>query len=215
MTIPVSKVNYLNSPVIEPDYLLQDQATEIFGRNLAERLKIKDGSWKKVMESWNISLQAWKIIKESENDLSSFPKDISCEMQVDDGLIFEASKIYSEGKQEYDDEIIEGKLITPHGSINLKFHNTESMNQLIARFETAFSKQSLDSSIYRVVYSFTLDPTKTATVKPSSYDICGHALREEFGENYYSRTEAINVYKILSRSLNITIEEQAISHNIC
>lgn len=201
---------------MQTDYFLQDQATEIFGRDLAESLKIRDGSWNKVMESWNISLQAWKIIKQSENDLSSLPKDIFCETQVDNGLIFEASKIYTEKKQEYDDKIIEGKLITPYGSINLKFHNTESMNQLIARFETKFSKQSLDSSIYRVVYSFTLDPTKTATLKAcSSYDTCGYALREELGKNYYSRTEALNVYKILSSYSGITIEGQTITHNIC
>lgn len=170
----VSKVNYLNLPLMETDYLLQDQATEIFGRDLAKCLKIKDGSWEKVMESLNISLTAWKIIKESENDLSSLPKDIYCETQVDHGLIFKALKSWSDEKNEYDDEITEGMLITPHGSINLKFHNTESMNQFITRLETTFSKQSLDSFIYRVVYSFTLDPTKTATPKPCyNYDTCG------------------------------------------
>ena len=201
---------------METDYLLQDQATEIFGRDLAESLKIKDGSWNKVIESWNISLKAWKIIKESENNLSSLPKYISCETQVDHGLIFKALKTLSDKKQEYDYEITEGELITPHGSINLKFHNTESMNQLITRLETTFSKQSLDSSIYHVVYSFTFDPTKTATAKPCyNYDTCGCALEEEFGENQYSRTEALNVYKILSSYSGITIEGQALCHNIC
>lgn len=201
---------------METDYLLHDQATEIFGRDLAERLKIKDGSWEKVMESWNISLKAWKIIKESENTLRTLPKVIYCEAQVNHGLIFKASKTWSDEKQEYDDEITEGELITPHGSITLKFHNTESMNQLITRLETIFSKQSLDSSIYCTVYSSTLDPTKTATAKPYyNYDTCGYALEEEFGENQYSRTEALNVYKILSCYSSITLEGQAICHNIC
>lgn len=195
---------------METDYLLQDQATEIFGKDLAESLKIRDGSWKKVMESWNISLQAWKIIKESENDLSSLPKYISCEEQVNYGLIFITSESYTEEK-----EITAGKIVTPHGSIDLKFHNTESRNQFIARFERTFCTQA-ESTSYETCYAFSLDRTKRATVKPRAiYDPSRYALREELGKNYYSRTEALNVYKILSCYSGITIEGQAINHNIC
>lgn len=61
-----------------------------------------------------------------------------------------------------------------------------------------------------------LDPNKIVTYTPSYYyDTCGSALKEEFGKDEYSRTQALNIYKILSDHTDITIEGQAITHNIC
>lgn len=203
MTIPSSTVSSFSLPLRETDDLLKDQANELFGRELAESLKSKDDSWKKVMESWNISLTTWKIIKELENNFSIFPKRIYCETQANDGLIFKTLK------KEYNYAAIDAELITPHGFINLKFHNTESMNQFLTRLETKFFKQPLSCPIiYSEIYSFTLDRTTTATPKPCySADVCGSALEEEFGENHYSRKQASNVYKILSRYSDISIQE--------
>lgn len=208
MTIPSSTVSFFPLPLRETDYLLQDQATELFGRELAESLKSKDGSWKKVMESWDISVITWKIIKELENNFSIFPKRIYCENQTNDGLIFKILKRINHKKEEYNHAAIDAELITPHGFINLKFHNTESLNQFLARLETKFFKQPLSCPIiYSEVYSFTLDRNTTATLKVCyNYDVCGSALEEEFGENHYSRTEALNVYKILSRHSDISIQ---------
>ena len=208
MTIPSSTVSSFPLPLRETDYLLKDQANELFGRELAESLKSKDGSWKKVMESWNISLTTWKIIKELENNFSTFPKRIYCETQANDGLIFKILKKVNNNKQEYNHAAIDAELITPYGFINLKFHNTESMNQFLARLEKKFFKQPLSCPIiYSEVYSFTLDRTMTATPKPCyNSDVCGSALEEEFGENHYSRTEALNVYKILSHYSDISIQ---------
>ncbi|MGL4348698.1 MAG: hypothetical protein ACRCSV_04505, partial [Chlamydiales bacterium] len=141
-------------------------------------------------------------------------KRIYCEIQVNDGLIFKPLKTWSNENQKYNDEITEAELITPHGYIYLKFHDTKSMNQFISRLEETFSKKSLDSS--NSGYSFVLDPNKIVTYKPSYYyDTCGSALEEEFGKDEYSRTQALNIYKILSDHTDITIEGQAIRHNIC
>lgn len=200
----------------------QLQAITIFGEELAEALKIRDGSWEKVMESWNISLVAWETIKKTENNFCKLPKRISCETQVNDGLIFKASKTWNNEKQKHNDEITEGELITPYGSIKLEFHNTESMKQFIEPLEKIFYKQSLHPFMYyHAVYSFTLDPNKIAAYKPSHYfDTAGCALREEFGENEYSRTEALKLYKILNDHTGTRIQGQAISsksmsHDIC
>lgn len=214
----ISHVNYSNLSLTQNDCQLQ--AIEIFGKELAESLKTRDGSWEKVIESWNISLAAWKIIKESENSLHKLPELIYCETQVSDGLIFTLLKSWNNEKQQYDQEITEGELTTPHGFMRLKFENTRSMEEFMTRLEKKFFKKqsnsSIDSPLDEKVYSFTLDPNKVATYKPSYYfDKCGCALQEEFGETEYSRTQALSIYKLLSQHTGITIKGQPIFANIC
>lgn len=207
---PISNIIYSNLSFLTTNPKLQ--AIQIFGKDLAESLKMRDDSWEKVIESWNISLIACKTIKELKHNFSDEPKRIYCENQVNNGLIFKTLKNWNNEKQKYNDEITEGELVIPYGCIYMKFRNTESMKQFIDPLEKNFYKQSLDSSIYHAVYSFTLDPNKIAAYKPSHYyDKCGSALEEEFGENEYSRSQALKIYKILSDHADILIEGQAIT----
>lgn len=205
MSIP--PVSDFFSSVLPPVDTCQIEATNLFGNDLAESLYNTDQSWEKVMLAWNVSLDACKIIKESNIEVTN----IYCEIQSNDGLIVEISPEKGD-KKDASKEIINASLITPYGYLEMKFKDNESMNEFIDKLASKFYKQSLPcGGDEQARLSFTLAPDISASFKPSYYcDQCGHQLKEEFGENEYTRTQTLAIYDRLKTHANIDIQGQAI-----
>lgn len=203
----ISPVSAFFSNIVPPIDTCYTQAIELFGKDLAESLYARDQSWEKVILSWNVSLEACKIIKECNVESTN----MYCEIQSNDGLIVEISRDRY-NKTEVCKEIINTRLITPYGYLDIKFNDDESMNQLIDKLENKFYKQYLPcGGIEDVRWSFTLNPNIAASFKPSYYcDQCGYELKEEFGKNEYTRTQALAIYDRLGTYTNIDIHGQAI-----
>lgn len=203
----ISSVSSFFSNLVPPIDTCQTQATKLFGNDLAESLYNRDQSWEKVMLGWNVSLKAWRIIKESNIEVTN----MYCEIQSDDGLIVEISS-ESEDKKDASKEIRNARLITPYGYLDMKFEDDESISQFIDKLASNFYKQSLPyAGDINIRWSFTPTPNIAASFKPSYYsDECGHKLKEEFGKNEYTRTQALAIYDRLRTHTNMDIQGQAI-----
>lgn len=205
MSIP--PVSAIFSNVLPPIETSQIEATRLFGYDLAESLYNTDECWEKVMLAWNISVHACRLIKESNVEVTN----IYCEIQSNNGLIVEIAP-ERDDKKNTSKEIINACLILPYGYLDMKFKDNESMNQFMDKLATKFHKQSLPhQGDENTRWSFTPASNICASFKPSYYsDQCGHELKEQFGKNEYTRTQALAIYDRLKAHTNIDIQGEAI-----
>lgn len=184
------------------------QAIELFGKKLAESLQIKDGSWKKLMTSWNIFYKACAIIKNSNNYLSIIPRVIHLNLQSKDGLIFQMTRctMHSSSNKE-------GILITPFGYFNIECKTTEDMYHFMKPLHDTFHTKLWPDRYRGAKYSFTLSPNKEASLK-SLYYVCGTKRIEEIDEYAFTRPEVIAICNIAIYNLNKVIEKLPLSEEI-
>lgn len=184
------------------------QAIELFGKELAESLQIKDGSWKKLMTSWNIFYKACAIIKNSNNYLSVIPRRIYCNSQSKDGLILQMIR-----STRHNTSNTEGILITPFGYFNIECKTTKAMYHFIKSFHHTFHIKLCQDRSMGTKYSFTLSPNKEARLK-SLYYLCGSKRIEEIGEYAFTRSQVMAICNIARYNLNKVIVKLPIVEEI-
>lgn len=176
------------------------QAIELFGKELAESLQMKDGSWKKLMTSWNIFYKACAIIKNSNNYLSIIPRQIHYNAQSKDGLILQMIRCTRHNPSKR-----EGILITPFGYFNIECKTRKAMYYFIKSFHLTFHTKLCQDRSMGTKYSFTLSPNKEAHLK-SLYYLCGSKRIEEIGKYAFTRSQVIAICNIARYHLNKVIE---------
>lgn len=162
------------------------------------------------MISWKVSLEACKLIKESDSDFCTKPNTIYCEIQSNNGLVFETQPTWNSTRESYDREITEARLITPYGYIDMKFKSNKTLRGFSQKLTRIFYKKDLIG--YKDTrYSFTFSSDTTASFKSSYPYIQGAAkLQEEFGKYEYTRTQILAIYERLRTHASIDIHGQAI-----
>lgn len=73
--------NFISCNLFSLENPYKTQAIELFGKDLAESLRNKNHSWKKVMTSWNILYEACIVIKDSNEYFSIIPKQLNSSLR--------------------------------------------------------------------------------------------------------------------------------------